>query len=108
MERAVPWAALMLVAEPCYPKTKTGRPPYRIETMLRIHYRQWQWFALSDPTMEESLHDRPVFRVFAKLARGVALLHDETTTVRFRYLPTKHDLATDMLRAVNDILQARA
>jgi IS5 family transposase len=106
MERVVPWAALVQVVEPYYPKAKTGRPPFGIETMLRIHYLQ-QWFALSDPAMEEALHDMPVFREFAKLGDGVSRLPDETTILRFRHLLEKHDLATDMLRVVNDILQAK-
>src|SRR6478735_6903049 len=38
MERVVPWPALVQVVEPHYPKAKTGRPPFGIETMLRIHY----------------------------------------------------------------------
>ena len=106
MERVVPWAALVQVVEPYYPRAKTGRPPFGIETMLRIHYLQ-QWFALSDPAMEEALHDMPVFREFAKLGDGVPRLPDETTILRFRHLLEKHDLATDMLRVVNDILQAK-
>jgi IS5 family transposase len=106
MERVVPWAALVQVVEPYYPKAKTGRPPFGIETMLRIHYLQ-QWFALSDPAMEEALHDMPVFREFARLDDAVARLPDETTILRFRHLLEKHDLATDMLRVVNDILQAK-
>ena len=106
MERVVPWAALVQVVEPYYPRAKTGRPPFGIETMLRIHYLQ-QWFALSDPAMEEALHDMPVFREFAKLGDGVTRLPDETTILRFRHLLEKHDLATDMLRVVNDILQAK-
>jgi IS5 family transposase len=106
MERVVPWSALVQVVEPYYPRAKTGRPPFEIETMLRIHYLQ-QWFALSDPAMEEALHDMPVFRDFAKLSEGGARLPDETTILRFRHLLEKHDLATDMLRVVNDILQAK-
>jgi IS5 family transposase len=106
MERVVPWGALVQVVEPYYPRAKAGRPPFGIETMLRIHYLQ-QWFALSDPAMEEALHDMPVFREFAKLDDGVARLPDETTILRFRHLLEKHDLATDMLRVVNDILQAK-
>jgi len=106
MDRVVPWAALVQVVEPHYPRAKTGRPPFAIETMLRIHYLQ-QWFALSDPAMEEALHDMPVFREFAKLGEGVARMPDETTILRFRHLLEKHDLATDMLRVVNDILQAK-
>ena len=106
MERVVPWSALVQVVEPYYPKAKTGRPPFPIETMLRVHYLQ-QWFALSDPAMEEALHDMPVFREFACLGEGVERLPDETTILRFRHLLEKHDLATDMLRVVNDILQAK-
>jgi IS5 family transposase len=106
MERVVPWPALVQVVEPHYPKAKTGRPPFGIETMLRIHYLQ-QWFALSDPAMEEALHDMPVFREFAKLGEGATRLPDETTILRFRHLLEKHDLATDMLRVVNDILHAK-
>src|SRR3954470_20470266 len=106
MERVVPWGVLVQIVEPHYPRAKTGRPPFGIETMLRIHYLQ-QWFALSDPAMEESLHDMPVFREFAKLPEGTARLPDETTILRFRHLLERHDLAVDMLRVVNDILQAK-
>jgi len=107
MERVVPWTVLVQIIEPHAPKAKTGRPSFAIETMLRIHYLQ-QWFALSDPAMEEALHDMPVFREFAKLGDGVTRLPDETTILRFRHLSEKHDLAVDMLRVVNDLLQAKA
>ncbi len=106
MERVVPWAVLVSIVEPHYPRANTGRPPFGIETMLRIHYLQ-QWFALSDPAMEEALHDMPVFRDFTKLGDGISRLPDETTILRFRHLLEKHDLATDMLRVVNDLLQAK-
>ena len=106
MERVVPWAALVQVVEPYYPKAKTGRPPFGIETMLRIHYVQ-QWFGLSDPAMEEALHDVPLYREFAKLDGATDRLPDETTILRFRHLLEKHNLAVDMLRVVNDLLQHR-
>ena len=57
------WSAAV---EPHCPKSKTGRPLFAIETMLRIHYLQ-QWFGLSDPVMEEALHDTPVYREIAHL-----------------------------------------
>jgi IS5 family transposase len=103
MERVVPWAVLVQIVEPHYPKAKTGRPPFGIEAMLRIHYLQ-QWFGLSDPAMEEALHDVPLYREFAKLG-SMARLPDETTILRFRHLLERHDLAVDMLRVVNDLLQ---
>jgi hypothetical protein len=34
--------------------------------MLRIHYLQ-KWFGLSDPAMEEALHDVPLYREIVKL-----------------------------------------
>ena len=106
MERVVPWGMLVQIVEPHYPKAKTGRPPFRIETMLRIHYLQ-QWFGLSDPALEEALHDVPLYREFAKLEGVTARLPDETTILRFRHLLERHELAVDMLRVVNDILQAK-
>ncbi|MGH6611325.1 MAG: IS5 family transposase [Burkholderiaceae bacterium] len=106
MERVVPWAVLVQIVEPHYPKAKTGRPPIGIETMLRIHYLQ-QWFGLSDPAMEEALHDVPLYREFAKLHGATARLPDETTILRFRHLLERYDLAVDMLRVVNDLLQRR-
>jgi len=78
MERLVPWAALVAIVEPHCPRAKNGRPPFAVETMLRIHYLQ-QWLCLSDPAMEEALHVTPLFREFAKTGQGVARLPDETT-----------------------------
>jgi IS5 family transposase len=106
MERVVPWAALVQIVEPYYPKGRTGRPPIGVETMLRVHYLQ-QWFGLSDPAMEEALHDVPLYREFARLDTAMARLPDESTILRFRHLLEEHNLAVDMLRVVNDILQAK-
>ena len=43
-----------------------GRPPFPIETMLRIHCLQL-WWNLSDPAMEEEPHERPLYRRFVGL-----------------------------------------
>ena len=74
--------------------------------MLRIHYLR-QWFGLSDPAMEEALHDVPLYREFARLEGAAVRLPDETTILRFHHLLEKHDLAVDMLRVVNDLLQRK-
>ncbi len=52
MERVVPWAALVGLITPYAPQGKRGRPPFAVETMLRIHFMQ-QWFTFSDPAMED-------------------------------------------------------
>jgi IS5 family transposase len=64
MERVVPWAALVAWSRRTPAEGQRGRPPFPVETMLRIHFMQ-QWFTLSDPAMEEALHDVPLFREFA-------------------------------------------
>ena len=58
MDIVVPWAALVDLIAPYYPEGKTGRPPFSLQTMLRIHFLQ-QWFTLSDPGMEEAFFDTP-------------------------------------------------
>ncbi len=41
MNRVVPWADLVAVIEPVYPKAEeSGRPPVGIERMLRLHCLQ--------------------------------------------------------------------
>jgi len=106
MQRVVPWAELIALIEPHYPKGKTGRPPMGIATMLRIHFLQ-QWFGLSDPAMEEALHDVPLYREFADLEGPMRRLPDESTILRFRHLLEEHGLAAPMLATVNRVLQER-
>jgi len=107
MDRVVPWAALISLIEPVYgKKSGVGRPPFALASMLRIHFLQ-QWFALSDPAMEEALFDVPLFREFAQLPSGVARLPDESTILRFRHLLEAHGLAAKMLATVNDTLAAK-
>ena len=106
MERVVPWDWLVQIVESHCPRAKTGRPPFAVATMLRIHYLQ-QWFGLSDPAMEEALHDVPLYREFAKLDGALDRLPDETTILRFGHLLERHDLAVDMLRVVNDLLSVK-
>jgi IS5 family transposase len=56
MEQVVSWKALLKAIEPFYPVAGRGRRPYPLEAMLREHLMQ-NWFALSDPAMEEALYE---------------------------------------------------
>jgi IS5 family transposase len=76
MELVVPWKALLKVIEPHYPMAGRGRRPYPLQAMLRVHLMQ-NWFALSDPTMEEALYEIASLRTFAAL--GLETIPDETT-----------------------------
>ncbi len=106
MERVVPWSALIELVTPYAPEGRRGRPPFAVETMLRIHFMQ-QWFTLSDPAMEEALHDVPMFRDFAGLGGWSERLPDESTILRFRHLLEQHKLAPLILQTVNELLRAK-
>ena len=106
MEQVVPWKVLLALIEPHYPKTGgPGRQPYRLETMLRIHLLQ-QWYALSDPAMEEALCDTPVMCQFTQLG-GLEEIPDETSILNFRRLLEKHQLATALFKQINVHLARR-
>lgn len=105
MEQVVPWAALVERIAPYYPEGKTGRPPFSLQTMLRVHFMQ-QWFTLSDPGMEEAFFDTPIYREFAQLEE-FARLPDESTILRFRHRLDKHKLAEEILATVNELLTSQ-
>ena len=108
MNLVVPWAELVSLIAPHAPApgAKGGRPPFAVETMLRVHFLQ-QWFNLSDPAMEEALYDTPMFREFAGLDMGEDNLPDESTILRFRHLLEKHSLSLQLLATVNATLTAK-
>jgi hypothetical protein len=72
----VPWKALLDLIEPHYPVAGRGRRPYPLESMLRVHLMQ-NWFALSDPAMDEALYEIASLRAFAHLSLGEPI-PDET------------------------------
>jgi IS5 family transposase len=106
MDRVVPWSDLVAQIAPFMPEGKRGRPPFPVESLLRIHFMQ-QWFTLSDPAMEEALHDVPLFRDFAGLGGWDDRLPDESTILRFRHVLEKHKLAERILATVNLLLGAK-
>lgn len=108
MNLVVPWGELVALIAPHAPArgTKGGRPPFAVETLLRIHFLQ-QWFNLSDPSMEEALYDMALFREFAGLDMGEENLPDESTILRFRHLLEKHSLSLQILTTVNATLTAK-
>jgi transposase, IS5 family len=102
MEQVVPWKVLLQIIEPHYPVAGRGRRPYALESMLRVHLMQ-NWFALSDPAMEEALYEIASLRSFAHLSLSEPI-PDETTILNFRHLLEENDLAEDILKVVNALL----
>lgn len=102
MELVVPWKVLLKIIEPHYPVAGRGRRPYALESMLRVHLMQ-NWFALSDPAMEEALYEIASLRSFARLSLNEPI-PDETTILNFRHLLEANDLAEDILKSINALL----
>ena len=102
MNLVVPWTELLSLIAPHAPRAKTGRPPFELVTMLRIHFLQ-QWFGLSDLAMEEALFETALYREFAGLS-SVERIPDRVSILRFRHLLEEHQLAPQILAVVNATL----
>ncbi|WEN13762.1 IS5 family transposase [Rhodanobacter sp. AS-Z3] len=101
MDKVVPWADLLALIEPSYPTSgRRGRPPMAASTMLRIHFMQ-QWYALSDPAMEDALYEIESMRRFAGLELNEDAIPDESTILKFRRFMEQHGLAVKIFEAVN-------
>jgi len=108
MNLVVPWAELVKLIQPFAPAagSQGGRPAFAVETLLRIHFLQ-QRFGLSDPAMEEALHDVSLYCEFAKLDPGAMRLPDESTILRFRHLLEEHNLSMQLLATINATLATK-
>lgn len=106
MNRVVPWAELVAVIEPVYPKAEgPGRPPVGVERMLRMHCLQ-QWFNLSDPDVEEALYDSSAMRQFVGIDLGRESVPDGTTICKFRHLLEAHGLGEQLFAHIGTYLAA--
>jgi len=106
MNEVLPWAGLISLVEPYYPKGENGRPPVGIERMLHIYFLQ-HWFNLSDPAVEEMLYDSKSMRAFVGIDLGREPVPDETTVCKFRHLLEKHKLGKKLFEEVGRYLHAK-
>jgi len=106
MDGVIPWAELVALIEPYYPKAGRGRQPLGLEKMLRIYFLQ-QWFDLSDPAAEDALYDSESMRRFAGVELGEDAVPDETTILRFRRLLETHQLTEQIFGLVRELLERR-
>ena len=109
MNLVVPWTELVSLIQhhaPSCAGTKGGRPAFAMETMLHIHFLQ-QWFGLSDPAKEESLHDTPLNCEFGRLDPGATRLSDESTILRILHLLEANNLSLQIMAAINATLTKR-
>ena len=106
MDAVIPWARLMALIEPHYPKAGQGRQPLGLEKMLRIYFLQ-QWFNLSDPQAEDAIYDSESMRRFARVELGDDVVPDESTILRFRHLLEQHGLSKSIFDAIAGLLEEK-
>ncbi len=104
MEHVVPWGRLEGVIEPHYPKSgKRGRPPIRLERMLRMYFVQ-QWYGLADEAVEDALYDSQSLRQFLSIDLSHESVPDATTLMGFRHLLEANNLTQTLLIEINAML----
>jgi IS5 family transposase len=106
MEKVVPWARLVGVIEPHYPKGERGRPPVGIERMLRLYFLQ-QWYGLADEALEDTLYDSQSMRTFAGIDLSREDVPDATTVLKFRHLLERESLTQRIFDEVGTLLKQR-
>ena len=106
MDAVIPWARLLELIEPHYPKAGNGTQPKPMEQMLRIYFMQ-NWFNLSDPQAEDSLYDIESMRRFAGLELAEDAIPDESTILRFRHLLEKHQLTERIFAQIRTLLEEK-
>ena len=104
MDRVSPWARLLPLIAPHYPKAGRGRPPLPMETLLRVYFLQ-HWFNLSDPQAEDMLYDSEPMRRFAHVELGEDTVPDASTILRFRHLLEQHQLTAQIFDADRALIE---
>ena len=108
MEAVLPFFALVKLMEPFYPQVgpQGGRPPYGLETMLRIHLMQ-NWWSLRDEVMEDALIDTGAIRRFAGIDLAQDHSPDTTTILSFRHFIERHQLAEEIFKTVGQYMREK-
>jgi len=105
MDALLPWQKLESKIKRHYSNSKTGRPPYPLSVMLRVHCLQL-FYNLSDPMMEDSLYEIESMRRFAKL-RLSERIPDQTTILNFRHLLESHGFGQKLMLEINKHLTSK-
>ena len=95
----MPWSELLALITPHALAAKTGRPPFDLAMMLRIHCLQ-QRIGLSDLGDEEALFETSFYRDFAGIS-GTQRIPDRVSILRFRHLLEAHELSPKILQVIN-------
>ena len=101
LDELVPWGDLLDLIHPFYfESSHRRRQPFDLELMLRIHLLQIS-YNLSDPQMEDFLHENITARKFDGLEMADRT-PDESTILQFRHLFEKHNVGEQIFKTINE------
>lgn len=107
LESVTPWAELVAVIEPHYPKGEgRGRLPIGVQRMLRMYVTQ-HCFGLSDEGAEDASYDSQVIRRLNGIDLAREAAPDATTLRKFRRLLEQKDLTAAVFATTNAPLAER-
>ena len=104
MDEIIPWSHWVEMIRPFYPDGKRGRPPKKIETMLRMYLMQ-NWFSLSDEGIEDAIYDSYAMRSFMCIDFLSEQVPDATTLLNFRHLIEENKIGEQLFADVNARLE---
>ena len=104
MDQIIPWKRWIDLIQDHYPSGKRGRPPIKIETMLRMYLMQ-NWFNLSDAAIEDAIYDSYAMRTFMHIDFLTEQVPDATTLLKFRHLLEEHKIGEQIFADVKARLE---
>jgi IS5 family transposase len=97
---AIPWELFLRVTSVKYEINSLGRPKTDLKLMLGIMILQ-HLYNLSDPGMEDAIHDSFSFQSFLDLNPSTTPVPDETTILNFRHFLEKYKLQEKLFDEIN-------
>lgn len=104
MNGVIPWNEIIEEIRPYYQYKELGRKKTNLLLILKIYFLQ-QWYNLSDPSVEEEIHDRYSFQKFLDIDLLKDTVPDETTLLHFRHLLEQHGLQKKIFDRVRKYLE---
>lgn len=101
MEKIVPLKDWCKIIEPYYYERGNGRPPIKLEIMLKM-YLVSQWFNLSDSETEDMANETLSVRKYIGINGDAP---DETTLCKFRGILEKNKLTEKIFKSFNEKLE---
>lgn len=106
LDAITPWQKLLEVLAPYYPRGERGRPPKRLERLLRMYVAQ-QCLELSAEGIEDTHYDSYAVRKVVGADLGADEVPDATTLLKFRRLLESHELTRAIFETINAHLSER-